>query len=86
MTTLHLFLNGASTMGFVVAAVFFARFWDETRDRLFAIFAVAFAALAANRALLALVALGREAQPYLYVVRLAAFVLIAYAVVDKNRR
>ena len=42
MNVLHLFLTGAGTMGFVVAAVFFFRFWHETRDRLFVLFAIAF--------------------------------------------
>lgn len=84
--TLHSFLVGASTIGFVAVAVFFLRFWNETRDRLFALFAVAFAALAINRGLLGLTALGRETQPYIYLVRLAAFVLIGGAVIDKNRR
>lgn len=86
MTALHAFLTGASTMGFLAAAAFFARFWKETRDRLFVLFAVAFAAMAMNRTLIALYPLGRESQPYVYLMRLFAFVLIAYAVVDKNRR
>lgn len=86
MNAVHTFLTGVSAMGFVVAAVFFLRFWHETRDRLFLLFAIAFGALSLNRALLGLVAPGRETQPYLYLVRLAAFVLIAFAVVDKNRR
>lgn len=86
MTTGHGFLNGAATMGFVAAAIFFLRFWRETRDRLFALFAIAFAVLGVNRMLLALVAFGHEAQPYLYIIRLLAFLLIASAVVDKNRR
>jgi hypothetical protein len=86
VNVVHVFLTGIGTMGFLVAAVFFLRFWRETRDRLFVLFAVAFAALAINRALLAIAGFGRETQPYLYMVRLAAFVLIAWAVIDKNRR
>jgi Family of unknown function (DUF5985) len=83
---LHSFLTGVATMGFLVAATFFARFWRETRDRLFLLFAVAFVALGLNRALLAVFDPGRESQPYLYIIRLGAFVLIAWAVIDKNRR
>jgi hypothetical protein len=86
VTALHDFLNGAATMGFLASAVFFLRFWRETRDRLFALFAIAFAVIGVNRMLLALVALGHEARPYLYVIRLLAFLLIACAVIDKNRR
>ena len=86
MNVLHVFLTGVGTMGFVAATVFFVRFYRDTRDRLFFLFAIAFAALALNRALLALAGFGRESQPYLYLIRLAAFVLIAWAVIDKNRR
>ncbi len=83
---LHAFLNGAATMGFFVVTAFFVRFWRETGDRLFFFFAAAFAAMAVNRAMLLFLGIGREHQPYLYVIRLLAFVLIAWAVVDKNRR
>ena len=40
MTTLLSFLAGATTMGFCVAALFFLRFWRNTRDGLFLSFAV----------------------------------------------
>lgn len=83
---IHSFLTGVATMGFLVATTFFVRFWRETRDRLFLLFAVAFGALALNRALLAALDPDRESQPYLYLIRLGAFVLIAWAVIDKNRR
>lgn len=86
MSTFHAFLAGASTMGFLAAAAFFVRFWKETRDRLFVLFAIAFAFLALNRALIVLYPVERESQPYVYLVRLFSFVLIAYAVIDKNRR
>ena len=83
---IHSFLTGVATMGFLVATTFFVRFWRETRDRLFLLFAIAFGALALNRALLALLDPDRESQPYLYLIRLGAFVVIAWAVIDKNRR
>lgn len=83
---LHAYLTGAGTAAFLVASVFFLRFWRDTRDRLFLLFAVAFGALALNRVLLALIEPTRESQPYLYLLRLGAFVLIAWGVVDKNRR
>jgi hypothetical protein len=43
------FLLGAIGMGFGVAGLFFLLFWRETRDRVFAFFALAFFVLAANR-------------------------------------
>jgi hypothetical protein len=80
------FLHGATAMGSLVAALYFLRFWRSTRERLFLLFGVAFAILAVNRTVLALGHPSAESTPWLYLGRLAAFVLIAAAVVDKNRR
>ena len=85
-SSLHSFLTGAGATAFLVAAVFFVRFWHASRDRLFLLFAIAFGALSLNRVLLALLEPTRESQPYLYLIRLGAFVLIAWAVIDKNKR
>ena len=78
------FLSGAITMGFVVAAGFFARFWRETADRLFLAFAVAFALLALNQALAQWLGAADERVGYTYLLRVIGFVLILAAVVDKN--
>ena len=86
MAELHSFFTGIGAMGWLVATAFFVRFWLETKDRLFLLFSVAFAALALNRVLVAVLPVGRESQWYLYLIRLAAFVVIAWAVIDKNRR
>jgi hypothetical protein len=77
-------VGGAIAMGFLVAGVFFFRFWRETRDRLFALFAVSFFVLAVNRAGIGLAGSG-DARDYLYWVRLLAFALILAAILDKNR-
>jgi len=76
------FLSGVLTIGYAIAALFFLRFWSQSRDRLFAFFAVGFALLALQRALLVVI------QPIelLYGVRLLAFLIIAGAIVDRNRR
>ena len=79
-----LFVSGAVAMGFAVASLFFARFWTRTRDRLFLLFAVAFALLALNQALAALVDFGREELSWVYMLRLAAFGLIIFGIVSKN--
>lgn len=81
-----LFLHGATSMGCIVAALYFLRFWKNTTERLFILFAIAFGVLALNRAALALTHPSAESTPYFYLARLAAFLLIAYAVIDKNRR
>lgn len=80
------FLLGATTFGFWVAGLFFLRFWLQTRDRLFAIFALAFWILAVNRFVFVLLIQVDEATSLpLYVVRLLAFSLILIAILDKNR-
>jgi len=73
-------------MGFLVAMGFFFRFWRESRDRLFALFALAFMLLAANRVLLVMLQEDREASLAPYVVRLLAFIIIVAAIIDKNVR
>jgi hypothetical protein len=78
------FLAGALTLGFFVAAAFFLRFWRRTRDRLFLAFAAAFALLAINQALAAFLGASDELTPYTYILRVFGFVLILYAIVDKN--
>ena len=72
-------------MGFVVSGLFFFRFWRQSRDRLFLIFAMAFLVMAVERVILARTAPQAEYYAYVYLVRLAAFVLIILAIIDKNR-
>jgi uncharacterized membrane protein HdeD (DUF308 family) len=79
-------LMGGIAMASAVAALFFLRFWRDTGDRLFAIFAVAFVLLAITRVGLALSHEQTEGQTHWYWVRLAAFILILLAIIDKNRR
>jgi hypothetical protein len=78
-------VSGLLVMGYAVAGLFFLRFWRETRDRLFGIFAGAFWLLALQRLLLALFQNPDREQVWLYGVRLLAFVLILVAIIDKNR-
>lgn len=80
------FLMGAIALASIVAALFFLRFWRDTGDRLFLIFAAAFILLAVTRAGLAFSKIHMESQTHWYWVRLAAFILILFAIVDKNRR
>lgn len=69
-----------------VIALFFLRFWSQSRDRLFLMFAAAFALLAMQRLAIALTAEILEHQAPLYLMRLTAFLIIIVAIVDKNRR
>ena len=77
-------IPGAIVMGYAVAGLFFLRFWRQTRDRLFLIFAISFWLLGAQRLTLAVSAEIVEAHTGLYLVRLFAFLLILLAIVEKN--
>lgn len=81
---IYSYLCGAASALAAVAGVFFVRYWRESRDRFFAIWAVAFALMAAQWAVSA-TTITAELEYEVYLLRLAAFVLIAGAIVDKNR-
>ena len=81
---LNQFLLGGVVMGCGVAGLFFLRFWRRTGDRLFLIFGVAFWILGANWLALAFTRQD-EVRTWLYVLRLLAFALILFSIVDKNR-
>jgi hypothetical protein len=83
---LNAFLGGATSMGFFIAGLFFVRFWRSTRDRLFLYFAAAFFVLTTERIVREGMQIQTEWVPYVYMLRLAAFVLILVGVLDKNRR
>ncbi len=80
------FLFGAVTFGFIIAGLFFLRFWKRTGDNLFFAFAVAFWLLGLGQALLALTDIPVEERSWLYLLRLAAFGIILVSIWMKNRR
>lgn len=82
-TTNLLVLGAVATLS-LVAALFFLRFWRETRDRLYLFFAASFALEGLNRAALATRPDPSEGEPVFYLVRFFAFLLIIVAIVDKN--
>ncbi len=77
-------LAGAITMGSWAIALFFLRFWRRTQDRLFSYFALAFFLFGVERLVMVWSA-GTESQAYVYLIRLAAFILIVIGIVIKNR-
>ena len=79
-----LFLSGLVTAGYLVAGLFFLKFWARTRDLLFAIFAIAFWMLALDELLLAALALPPAQRGWTFLVRLAAFSLLTVAIAYKN--
>jgi peptidoglycan/LPS O-acetylase OafA/YrhL len=78
------FVAGALMAGYLVVALFFLRFRRESGDRLFTAFAAAFLLLAVQR--FALFYYTEEAGVWLYTLRLIAFLLILYAIIDKNAK
>ena len=79
------FLSGVAAAGSLGVSLFFLRLWRASRDRFFAFFGVAFSVLALNWLALVLAAPASEHLHYFYLIRLAAFLLIIVAIVDKNR-
>jgi Family of unknown function (DUF5985) len=84
--TLFDFLSGAVTLGFLLCGLHFLRFWKRSRDSLFLAFAFAFWLLGLNQALLALADIPVEERSWVFLLRLAAFVLIIAAIAAKNRK
>jgi uncharacterized membrane protein HdeD (DUF308 family) len=78
-------LAGAVAMASLVAALFFLKFWRQTRDGFFFMFAVAFALDAVARFVLGLAHVSDETEPLFYVPRLVTFTLIILAIIHKNR-
>lgn len=76
-------LAGAIAMGSFVIALFFLRFWRTSRDRFFLYFALSFFIEGAHRLYAGYENLG-EASPHHYLVRLVAYLLILWAIYEKN--
>ncbi|MGV3573324.1 MAG: DUF5985 family protein [Ramlibacter sp.] len=78
-------LTGAIAIGWLIAGLFFFRFWRHTRDKFFLYFALSFWLESGNRVALGLVANANEGHPGFYLVRLVAYGLILLAIWQKNR-
>jgi hypothetical protein len=76
---------GAVAMASSVAALFFLRFWRQTRDTLFLLFSIAFAVDAVTRLALGLGNVPDEDEPLFYIARFVTFGLIIIAIINKNR-
>lgn len=84
--TLYDFLSGAVALGFFVCALFFLRFWRRTEQGLFLSFSLAFVALGIGQTVLALGSIPTEERGSMYLIRLAAFLLILIGIYRANRR
>jgi hypothetical protein len=80
------FLIGVASAGSLGVGLYFLRMWRDTRDRFFVLFGLSFSVLALNWFLLVWAEPSSEHRHYFYLLRLAAFLLIIAAIVDKNRK
>ena len=86
MDTLHIAMLGGLVASCVYAALLFVRFWRRSEDRFHALMAAAMVLLGANWVAVTIIRPSGEPDSLIYLVRLAAFVVILFAIVDKNRR
>jgi hypothetical protein len=78
------FLSGMITAGFLVAALFFFRFWKRTGDSLFVIFGISFLVFAAGQSLSVSFDFLQDDKTLVYVLRLIGFGLLLAAIARKN--
>ena len=78
-------MSGALGAFYAIIGLFFLRFRTRSGDRLFSYFAAAFFLLAMQRFALSIAREWGEHTTWLYVIRLVAFLLILWAIIDKNR-
>jgi hypothetical protein len=78
------FLAGMVAAGFLAGGLFFARFWWRSRDVLFLAFTAAFWLMALNQLLITLVPEPDASKSWFYLLRIAAFLVIAAAIIRKN--
>lgn len=80
---LESFLSGAIALAAIITAMLFWECRTRTRERLFGFFAVAFVLMGIEHICNQFVS--ADPASIFYLVRLFAFLLILYAVLDKNR-
>jgi uncharacterized protein DUF5985 len=78
-------ISGAAAMASFAVTLFFLKFWRQTLDRFFLLFALAFALDSAIRIVLGLSTISDEIEPMFYLPRLLSFFLIIAAIAHKNR-
>lgn len=79
-------LLGGLVVACLAAAVQFLKFWRLSKDRFFVFFALAFLIFGASYTIRGLTHDVAEHTYGVYVPRLVGFVLILFAIYDKNRR
>lgn len=77
-------MAGAIAMASLTIALFFLRFWRSSGDRFFLYFALSFAIEGLHRVYAVMRDSGGEDSPLHYLIRLAAYGLILWAILEKN--
>jgi hypothetical protein len=77
-------LVGAIVLASLLVGLFFLRFWRSTHDRFFLYFALSFWLEGVNRAIFGIMGALSETLPVFYIIRLIAYGLILWAIVEKN--
>lgn len=91
--TVTAFLSGICMATFAASAVFFLKFWRAAHDRFFLLFAIACSLISLERVALLLIEGAHssvrteqtEAASWVYLIRLMAFLMILFAIINKNR-
>lgn len=78
-------MSGALMICCLVAGLFFLKFWRKTNDRLFKLFAFSFFLLSFERLVLGYLGSKNEPSSLVYLIRLVAFILIIFAIINKNK-
>lgn len=79
-----MFLSGGVALTSLTISLIFFKLWHRKPDRLFLSFSASFFLLFVERIILVMTDPQGEYRPYVYIVRLFAFLLISYAILDKN--
>lgn len=77
--------SGALMICCLVAGLFFLKFWKQTGDNLFKLFSFSFFILSFERLVLGYLGGKNEPSPLVYLIRLGAFIVIIYAIIQKNK-
>ncbi|MGQ0467854.1 MAG: DUF5985 family protein [Sporichthyaceae bacterium] len=77
-------LQGATMLAGLAVALFFLRYWRSTGERLFGVFALAFAIFGCSRIALFAIGSDSEARTWVYGLRALTFLMIIAAILDKN--
>ena len=82
---LNAFVSGATAVACGMIGVCFFRYWRRSGLRLFLLFSLAFTLLMAERIVLIVANPDKEFVTYIYLIRLAAFLVIIVGIIDQNR-